>query len=678
VAYASLSPDAVWSADLVGMFPASWQAKMLAAYKRIHMGDGDGHTNGEKRRAANFSLLKQVRKLTDAASAHIRPDAGDSEVCKVASNTARSFFDKARNVAVLASRHTGALRFGQAFIERACWLACRALLIARGLVEFLPKAALMEARVARLCCDRFWRRKLRTLQARTVEAVAIDLELVNRNRGLYVSDDAVSRRAGQLVRNQRALESTTAINEYGQEYKLADLAAKGMANKEIRRAELMTRIAGFELIAKSRGHAAMMVTPTCPSRMHKMRTTKTKRVVANAKYDGTTPKEAQQHLSAQWARARAMAAKMGVKWYGFRIAEPQQDGTPHWHMLLFFEPEHLVEIQCLMQVYFWFSCDPFEPGAHAHRVDFEVIDWAKGSAASYIAKYVAKNIDGYKVGQDLYGNDAITSSRRVDAWASSWGIRQFQQVGGAPVGVWRELRRMNPENLSEHDPVELRELLSVMNLQKTEPGLPSAAWKKFNVLQGGVFMARADMKVRLYKEDDACIGRYGERLGLRTVGVECEGVNMYSPGGMAGAMGLKLSRTSFISVETERCGWVITSKGVTAGVHEAMRRDAFMRGYRASMNNNDMKCDSHRADYLRGFEFGKADAASRQGVAAPARIHVNNCNGAGVAPRYTAAGETIKDGYFNADGVFTATCVHSGGAIKAHRHKLGRWAVRHE
>lgn len=610
--YALPLSDAEWSAGLVESFPLSWQERLIGVWQREKKAD---------RRAGNLGLLQRVNQLADAGKGGIRPDADDGEICRQAEITARDMESRLMDMRAVWIGRARSEAEGPEFMEAMAALLCRGLLDERGLADLwpgpggvagaeplrLPKSKVTRAgAIKRLQCARWWRRAYRKLHARTVEACAIGIGLVSRQAGLYASDESVRRRSAQNLRNAASLESVIAVNDHGQDYTLAELAAKGTANKSIRRVELLTRIAGFELIAKDCGHIGFMVTMTCPSRFHKKTTRADGRVVDNPRFDGSTPDQAQRYLSKAWSRARAAADRRGLGWYGFRIAEPQHDGTPHWHCLLFM-PQ--MTLKCLdsaevlrwvVRKYFLWADSPDEPGAAKHRVDFEAIDWSKGSAVGYVIKYVSKNIDGHGVGLDLFGNDAITSSQRVEAWASTWRTRQFQQIGGPPVGVWRELRRVHPDNMAGEDaPEPLREALSAMNIAKVEPGAQALAWKRYTAAQGGVGTRRADLRIQLDKEQTGECGRYGEVMPARPVGVRACGwqyfrnhIHQMLPNHPP------FKRPVFQSVESERAQWVVG------------------QGDRATAI----------ASALRVFE------AQRSGAAAQPRIHVNNCTGGSMDP----------------------------------------------
>lgn len=395
----------------------------------------------------------------------------------------------------------------------------------------LPEFDALTDTIARLVDARWWRRQLRKRVKRAFEAGNIRLGYVNYRGEPYASNDAVLSRLAQNRRNAAALAATLVQNENGQQFSIAELAEKTTANKAIRRGELMLRINGFEQIARECGDQGIFITWTCPSRFHAMHHSGK----PNDKFDGSTPREANAYLGKMTSLCRSALARRGIGLYGFRIAEPHHDGCPHWHLLLFVRPTakyktaHLQDVAGrairIMKRYAW-RVDRGEPGAFARRLDVKRIDWAKGSAAGYIAKYVAKNIDGvaehktkegYVVTADTEGDVELTPSARVESWAACWGIRQFQQWGGAPVTVWRELRRIE-ESMVNEAPAAMRRAWNAV--QKID-GEKRACWAEYLRAQGGALVPRKELVVTLAKDEKTVIGRYGETQRTTPYGVRC-------------------------------------------------------------------------------------------------------------------------------------------------------------
>lgn len=379
--------------------------------------------------------------------------------------------------------------------RRAEWLdsACR-YATSRGLVLPAGASVTADGLRARLSDAGWWRRRLRALYGRAAESAFRDLGRVHRHADPYITDDGLRRYFEQRARTARFLGSSdVACEQTGELFPLADIAAKSLACESIRRGELAARSRGLEEHARAEGHSWAFFTLTAPSAFHP-------RLAAsgapNPAYQRSTVREARDHLQRLWSRVRAKSKRLGLKFYGIRVAEPHHDGTPHWHLMMFGPARDLAALWECIQGY-WYSTHREEltsPAAYEARAQRKLPDPAKGeSATGYLLKYIAKGIDGHRLDgddpeeTDLTGSEA---SARVVAWARLHGIRQFQQIGGPRVGIYRELRRLR-------EPV-------------AEPALEAARL----AADSGDFAAywRASAGLALDKDAPRTVDRHGRRV----------------------------------------------------------------------------------------------------------------------------------------------------------------------
>ncbi|CNK26307.1 phage replication protein [Yersinia pseudotuberculosis] len=367
--------------------------------------------------------------------------------------------------------------------------------------------------IARLINPDWWECKLWRLRNDWRESQLRAAGLIHKRAAPYVSKEALADWIEQKRRNREFFKRHELIDDEGNTVSLEAMVDASISNPTIRRHELMARMQGIELVAQSRGDVGVFYTITCPSKYH----ANNQSGHANPKWNHSTPPQAQAYLTKLWANIGSKLGREKLRIYGFRVAEPHHDGTPHWHLLLFMKPQERHAITEIMRAYA-VKTDRAELGKRTSaRFTAKRLDPKKGSATAYIAKYISKNIDGYALDGELdheTGKPLKETARFAMAWASRHRIRQYQPIGTPPVTVWRELRKLSNQLVTtlkiSGTYKRGKPLLIDLAMDAVTAAADAGCFATYIMKQGGVLIPREDYTVRIAYQDNEQPNAYGE------------------------------------------------------------------------------------------------------------------------------------------------------------------------
>ncbi len=367
--------------------------------------------------------------------------------------------------------------------------------------------------IARLINPDWWECKLWRLRNDWRESQLRAAGMIHKRAAPYVSKEALADWIEQKRRNREFFKRHELIDNEGNTVSLEAMVDASISNPTIRRHELMARMKGIELVAQSRGDVGVFYTITCPSKYH----ANNQSGHANPKWNHSTPPQAQAYLTKLWANIGSKLGRENLRIYGFRVAEPHHDGTPHWHLLLFMKPQERRAITEIMRAYA-VKTDRAELGKRTSaRFTAKRLDPKKGSATAYIAKYISKNIDGYALDGELdheTGKPLKETARFAMAWASRHRIRQYQPIGTPPVTVWRELRKLSNQLVTtlkiSGTYQRGKPLLVDPAMDAVIAAADAGCFATYIMKQGGVLIPREDYTVRIAYQDNEQPNAYGE------------------------------------------------------------------------------------------------------------------------------------------------------------------------
>ncbi|MCF1163246.1 replication endonuclease [Yersinia pseudotuberculosis] len=387
---------------------------------------------------------------------------------------------------------------------------------------------LIPGALARLRCATWWKGRLWRLRCQWREEQLRAVMLVHKHASPYISAEALIQQREQWRRSAEFIRAHDLVNDAGFVMNMEDVVNASASNPHLRYIEMMTTCKGLENLAEMRGDKAMFYTITCPSKYHAT----LKSGKRNPKWSTKTVKESSDYLVNLFSGIRKKLSRLGLRWYGIRIAEPHHDGTVHWHLMCIMQKQDRAAVTQVMRD-FAIREDRQELGRDIKpRFDVKPVLKSKGTITSYLTKYLGKNVRGSnikgkldkKTGKPIISKETGQAlgedTERAVAWASLHGVQQFRFFGIPSRQAYRELRLLAGQLQRQAKPEQgkWKQVLANKAMDDVLAAADAGCMATYIIKQGGVLEPRSNHLIRTAYIESETPNDYGE-LGTKIYGV---------------------------------------------------------------------------------------------------------------------------------------------------------------
>ncbi|MHB8317144.1 MAG: replication endonuclease [Acidithiobacillus ferrivorans] len=326
----------------------------------------------------------------------------------------------------------------------------------------------IDSQLARIQDPSFWRREIRKALRPWRELWHLALAP---QRLKYASPEAIAEYRSMQVAGEKWAKAHEMTAPDGRTFTLPTPAETA----KNRYAQLVAMTKGIETLASDAGMTAHIITISLDTQFHSAKNEyKNGPRISNPKYDqALTPRAGQAFLNERWKLYRTALHDHEIRTYWVLGAQPNQDETPHWHIVLWCKDEQKEQAESLLYDYFKTNDAKEKKGDGSIRyvqVDWQEAKSEQGSSSyamrmlAYITRQTAEQKDdATDVEQKKKRQDAdMTEAEAASAWASTWNIRRYR-TSHTGATLWKMARNpdCHPALPTQHDQKPLEEIRKV-------------------------------------------------------------------------------------------------------------------------------------------------------------------------------------------------------------------------